>query len=69
MGERVDHQAEARRLAYAAQRVAAHAERELRLLQRATLTLDEECSRALQHEAEVAYQDFTAMKEEHDLGC
>ena len=68
MAERYEWEAEKRRIAYAAERVAAHAERELRLLERATLTKDEECSRALQDEAETAYYDFVAMKEEHDLG-
>jgi len=58
---------DARRIAFAAQRVAAHAERELALLDRATRAKDDRRARQLELEADVAYRDVVALTEEHGL--
>ena len=59
---------DARRIAFAAQRVAEHADRELRLLSMAAETPSDVRSQELEYQADSAYRDFVAMIEEHDLG-
>jgi len=59
---------EAHRIAFAAARVAEHADRELRLLTRATEALTEARAQRLEYEADAAYRDFIALIEEHGLG-
>jgi hypothetical protein len=58
---------EAKRIAYAAARVADHAERELFLLDRATHARDHVAARELESEADIAYRDLVALTEEHGL--
>jgi hypothetical protein len=58
---------EARRVAYAAERIAAHADRELALLIRATEAENDMSARELELEADTAYRDFIALIEEHGL--
>jgi hypothetical protein len=59
---------EARRVAFAARRVAHHADRELALLTSAADAESDDRAQALEFEADRAYQDFVAMIEEHGLG-
>ena len=59
--------AEQRRIAFAAARVAEHADRELSLLSRATQAENDRSARQLEGEADVAYRDFIALIEEHGL--
>ena len=58
---------EAKRIAFAAARVAAHADRELALLARATEAASDLRARQLEGEADAAYRDFIALIEEHGL--
>jgi len=58
---------EARRIAYAAERIAQHADRELVLLTRATEAENDMNARRLEMEADTAYRDFIALIEEHGL--
>jgi hypothetical protein len=58
---------EARRIEFAARRVAQHADRELALLTRATLEVSDDRARQLEVEADVAYRDFVALIREHGL--
>jgi hypothetical protein len=60
-------QKEAMRIAFAAARVAQHADRELSLLRRATEADSDASARQLECEADAAYQDFVALIEEHGL--
>ncbi len=64
-GEPADR--EARRIAFAAQRIAQHADRELVLLTRATEAENDTNARRLEIEADDAYRDFIALIEEHGL--
>jgi hypothetical protein len=74
MADRYDRKAqeslaenEAKRIAFAAARVAQHADRELALLTRATEAASDERARQLETEADAAYRDFIALIEEHGL--
>ena len=72
MADRFDHEAdvdkmEARRIAFAAARIAEHADRELSLLTRATEAESDRRARELECAAHAAYQDFIALIEEHGL--
>ena len=72
MADRFDRPAwdadnEARRIAYAAERIAQHADRELVLLTRATEAESDITARRLELEADAAYRDFIALIEEHGL--
>jgi hypothetical protein len=72
MADRFDHDAdlaqkEARRVAFAAARIAEHADRELALLTRATEVADDLHARQLESAADTAYRDFIALIEEHGL--
>jgi hypothetical protein len=72
MADRFDRRAweadnEARRVAYAAERIAQHADRELVLLTRATEAESDITARRLELEADAAYRDFIALIEEHGL--
>jgi hypothetical protein len=72
MHDRPDHgseaaRLEARRVGYAAARIAGHAERELALLERAAREADDDTARALEHEAGTAHRDSIALTEEHGL--
>lgn len=58
---------DARRVAFASLRIAAHAERELALLTRATEVDDDLHARQLESAADTAYRDFIALIEEHGL--
>ena len=58
---------DAKRIAFAARRVAEHADRELRLLTRATEAASDFRARQLESEADAAYRDFLALIEEHGL--
>jgi hypothetical protein len=58
---------EAKRIAFAAARVAEHADRELTLLTRATEAASDYRARQLEGEADAAYRDFIALIEEHGL--
>jgi hypothetical protein len=58
---------EAKRLRFAAERIADHAERELLLLERAAHTTDHEIARELEYEAGTAHRDSIALTEEHGL--
>jgi hypothetical protein len=58
---------EARRIAFAAARIAEHADRELSLLARATEAQNDLCARQLESDADTAYRDFIALIEEHGL--
>jgi hypothetical protein len=62
-----DELAEQKRIAFAAERIAAHADRELSLLSRATQAKSDISARRLEGEADVAYRDFIALIEEHGL--
>jgi hypothetical protein len=62
-----DRDREAARVAYAATRIAAHADRELTLLTRAAHADSDLVAQALEYEADGAYRDFVAMIEEHGL--
>lgn len=61
----VEH--EFRRITFAAGRAAEHARRELSLLEQATEALDDIAARELEYEADTAYRDFVALREEHGL--
>jgi len=67
MSDRDAAEHEAKRITFAAARAAEHAERELSLLVRATQTADDLAARELEYEADTAYRDFVAIKEEHGL--
>jgi hypothetical protein len=72
MADRFDQDAdyaqlEARRIAFAAARIAEHANRELVLLTRATEAESDRVARELESAAHTAYQDFLALIEEHGL--
>jgi hypothetical protein len=73
MADRFDRDAqeaaekEAKRIAFAAARVARHADRELSLLTRATEAASDRHARQLESEADAAYRDFIALIEEHGL--
>ena len=69
MPDRFDREAdpEARRVAFAAERVAQHADRELALLVDATQTASAARARELEAEAAAAYRDFIALIKEHGL--
>ena len=58
---------DAKRITFAAARVAQHADRELTLLTRATQTTSDARARQLECEADAAYRDFIALIEEHGL--
>ena len=68
--ERRSHVAdeEAKRVAFAATRIAEHADRELALLTRAADAPSDAHAQELEYAADVAYRDFIALIEEHDLG-
>ena len=73
MADRFDQEArlaenDAKRITFAAARVAQHADRELALLTQATLTTNDARARELEYEADAAYRDFIALIEEHGLG-
>ena len=61
--------AERRRVAFAAARVAAHADRELYFLDLAVRAPDDDSARRLELYADAAYRDAVAMAIEHDLDC
>jgi hypothetical protein len=72
MADRFDYDAdfadkEARRVAFAAARIAEHADRELTLLTRATEAENDLRARQLESAADTAYRDFIALIEEHGL--
>lgn len=69
MPDRFDREAEqeARRIAFVAERVAQHADRELTLLTRATEEESDARARELEFEADAAYRDFIALIKEHGL--
>jgi hypothetical protein len=58
---------DAKRVGYAAARIADHAKRELLLLQRAAHTADHQIARELEYQAGTAHRDSIALKEEHGL--
>jgi hypothetical protein len=58
---------EAKRVGYAAARIADHAERELFLLERARRAVDADAARRLEYEAGTAHRDSVALAEEHGL--
>jgi hypothetical protein len=58
---------EAARVAFAATRIAAHADRELALLTRAAHADSDTVAQELEYAADGAYRDFIAMIEEHGL--
>jgi hypothetical protein len=58
---------EAKRLGYAAARIADHAARELFLLERAAKATDDDAVRRLEYEAGTAHRDCVALTEEHGL--
>jgi hypothetical protein len=58
---------EARRITFAAARVADHAARELTLLERATEVRDDRAARELESEADAARRYCVAIREEHGL--
>jgi hypothetical protein len=58
---------EARRITYAAARVANHAARELTLLERATRVHDDEAAREFARAADAARSYCVAISEEHGL--
>jgi hypothetical protein len=61
------HDPEARRVAFAAERAADLAERELALLTRATEASDDDVARELECDADTAYRNFIAITKEHGL--
>jgi hypothetical protein len=69
MADQFDREAEqeARRVAFAAERVGQHADRELQLLIRATEADSDARARELECEADTAYRDFIALIKEHGL--
>jgi len=72
MADRFDHDAdfaqkEARRIAFAAARIAEHADRELSLLTRATEADNDLRARQLESAADAAYRDFISLIQEHGL--
>jgi hypothetical protein len=72
MADRFDQDArlaenDAKRITFAAARVAQHADRELALLTRATEATSDARARELECEADAAYRDFIALIEEHGL--
>ena len=76
MADRFDHDPadwldaehlEARRVVYAAARIADHAARERFLLERAAKAADDEAVRRLEYEAGTARRDCVALTEEHGL--
>jgi hypothetical protein len=67
MGDRFDREAETRRVTFAAEQVARHADRELALLIGATEAASEARARELEAEAARAYRDFVALIKEHGL--
>lgn len=69
MADEPDREAEqeARRVAFAAEQVANHADRELALLIGATEAASEARARELENEAAAAYRDFIALIKEHGL--
>jgi hypothetical protein len=76
MADRFDHEPadwldakhlEAKRLGYAAARIADHAARELFLLERAAKAADDEAASRLEYEAGTAHRDCVALTEEHGL--
>ncbi len=58
---------EAKRIAFAAARIAEHAERELELLTKATEAASDARARQFEDEAHTAYRNFIALIEEHGL--
>jgi hypothetical protein len=58
---------EAKRVGYAAARIADHAARELSLLHRAAKAADRDAARRLEYEAGTAHRDCVALTEEHEL--
>jgi hypothetical protein len=58
---------ELKRISFAAERVADHAERELALLELATQVSDDAAARELEYQADAEYRDFVALIEEHGL--
>jgi len=58
---------DAKRVGYAAARIADHAARELFLLQRAARAADRDAARRLEYEAGTAHRDCVALTEEHGL--
>jgi hypothetical protein len=58
---------EAKRLDYAAARIADHAARELFLLEQAAQVTDDDLIRRLEYEAGTAHRDCVALTEEHEL--
>ena len=71
MNDRFDPDAtdspDAKRVGYAAARIADHAARELFLLQRAAKAADRKAARQLEYEAGTAHRDCVALTEEHGL--
>ncbi len=59
--------AEARRLGYAAARIADHAAREIILLERAAQEADPVAARELEYDAGTAHRDSIALTEEHGM--
>jgi hypothetical protein len=59
--------AEARRVGFAAGRIADHAARELILLKRAAQEADPVAARQLEYEAGTAHRDSIALTEEHGM--
>lgn len=55
------------RIQMAATRIAAHAARELALLEQAVAAHDDDEARELELEADTAHRDFVAMAQEHGL--
>ena len=58
---------EARRIMFAAARVADHAARELTLLERATAVRDDDAAREFERAADAAHSYCVAISEEHGL--
>jgi hypothetical protein len=76
MADRFDHEPadwldtehlEAKRVGYAAARIADHAARERLLLERAAKAADDEAAGRLEYEAGTAHRDCVALTEEHGL--
>jgi hypothetical protein len=76
MADRFDHDPadwldakhlEAKRVGYAAARIADHAARERFLLARAAKAADDEAASRLEYEAGTAHRDCVALTEEHGL--
>jgi hypothetical protein len=60
-------QNDAKRITFAASRVAEHADRELALLALATEAASDTRAQQLEADADAAYRDFVALIEEHGL--